>query len=121
MSVVEKLEEAIKNRPEIRRFCNGRCSLTKEEMQHLIDWVKHLEALFVAFKKDYDRQIHVPRKKLEDRAKSGFEVWQATVDMTHSELPENHNAAELSAKIKEVRERKIWVKIPELLGVEKTK
>jgi len=63
----------------------------------------------------------VPRKKLEDRAKSGFEVWQATVDMTHSELPENHNAAELSAKIKEVRERKIWVKIPELLGVEKTK
>lgn len=54
-------------------------------------------------------------QQIKKKAKSGFEVWQHTVDMTRGELPEPHNAGELNEKIKEIRKRKIWVRLSDVL------
>ena len=43
------------------------------------------------------------QKTVKEEAKSGYEVWQETVDMTKNELPKYHSAGELSEKIKEIR------------------
>lgn len=56
-------------------------------------------------------------QRIEKKAKSGFEVWQHTVDMTKGELPPFHNAEDLNAKIKEIRKRKIWAKLSDVFGL----
>jgi len=59
------------------------------------------------------------KQKLQNNARSGFDVWQDTVDMTKGELPKHHDTGELSDKIKEIRERKIWMKVSDVEAVQK--
>jgi len=68
MSVVEKLEELLKNRPKIPSFYHEK---TEDETQDKMfndlckcyEWFEDFEKTFVAFKKDY---VIVPRKQLEE-------------------------------------------------------
>ena len=61
MSSVEDLKKALKNRPKF----------DLEWVPEVQEWFEDVERKFSVFKADYDLQVHVPRKQLEDLDK-GF-------------------------------------------------
>lgn len=60
MSVVEKLEESIK------KLVEYKFPMDEVEQATILNDCDNVLEEFVAFKKDYDSKIHVPRKKLEE-------------------------------------------------------
>lgn len=134
-----KLEKELPKDPEKCRICGAKMSIGRFEYGVTTFYCSKAEKTFIKTKvgdKNWthfnDSRVELFTKphvssqitvlkwiltllgELEKNVKSGFEVWQLTVDMTHSELPEHHNAGELNQKIKEIRKRLIWIPVPDI-------
>ena len=57
MTSLEDLRKALKNRPKF----------DLEWVPEVQEWFEGFEAKFSIFQKDYDKQVHVPRKQLSER------------------------------------------------------
>jgi hypothetical protein len=101
------LQKALDHRPELN------IHLTAQENAMVLDtYTDHIRELFSPFQKEYDKQVHVSRKQLEDQAKTFEEIELESCklyDEVFCQKTKKHEDIDIFCKTK-------WISLKELLS-----